>query len=64
MDKRKGGGGNMFRRAKEEVVRNLKEAGCRQLTIIQVMECLKRGTLSEQMELLSRHRDSLLDQMH
>ena len=54
----------MFRQSKEDVVRNLKDAGCSQQTIEQCMECLKRGTLSEQMELLSRHRDSLLDQMH
>ena len=46
----------MFRRSKEDVVRNLKDAGCSQQTIEQFMECLKRGTLSEQMELLSRHR--------
>lgn len=54
----------MFRQSKEDVVRNLKDAGCSQQTIEQFIECLKRGTLSEQMELLSRHRDSLLDQMH
>ena len=39
----------MFRRSKEDVVRNLKDAGCSQQTIEQFMECLKRGTLSEQM---------------
>ncbi len=43
----------MFRQSKEDVVRNLKDAGCSQQTIEQFMECLKRGTLSEQMELLS-----------
>ena len=50
--------------SEEAVIQNLKDAGCNQETIDQFMDCLKRGALSEQLQVLSRYRRSLLDKIH
>ncbi|HJA92176.1 MAG TPA: hypothetical protein H9717_03505 [Candidatus Eisenbergiella merdipullorum] len=50
--------------SEEAVLQNLKDAGCDQETIDRFMECLKKGTLKEQLQILSRHRNDLLDKVH
>lgn len=50
--------------SKEVVIQNLKDAGCDKDTILRFMECLKRGSIKEQLQILSLHRRNLLDNMH
>ena len=46
------------------LLRNLKDAGCDDLTIERYLKRKKEGREREQMRLLSLHRASLLDRLH
>lgn len=48
----------------ESVIQNLRDAGCSQTTISRFMECLKNGAEKEELQILSRHRKTLLDRIH
>lgn len=50
--------------SREDVIQNLKDAGCRQDTIDRFMTSLKNGTPKEQLQILSQHRQELLDKVH
>ena len=46
------------------LLRNLKDAGCDDLTIERYLKLKKEGREKEQIRLLSLHRASLLDRLH
>lgn len=46
------------------LLRNLKDAGCDEITIQKYFELQMEGKRQEQYRLLSLHRASLLDQVH
>ena len=48
----------------ESVIQNLRDAGCSQTTISRFMECLKNWAEKEELQILSRHRKTLLDRIH
>jgi len=54
----------MVYNSKEAVIQNLKDAGCNQDTIDRFMESLKNGASKEQLQILSQHRQKLLDKVH
>ena len=54
----------MIYASEEAVIQNLKDAGCSKGTIDRFMECLKKGTLKEQLRILSQQRQKLLDKVH
>lgn len=51
-------------RSREQVVQNLKDAGCSRGTIEEFIRCYDRKQKEEQILLLQRHRDQLLRQVH
>lgn len=48
----------------ETVVRNLEDAGCDKDTVVQFMELGKTGKKQGQVNLLEKHRRTLLDKVH
>lgn len=48
----------------ETVVRNLEDAGCDKDTVVQFMELRKTGKKQGQVNLLEKHRRTLLDKVH
>lgn len=54
----------MVYRSEKDVIQNLQDAGCNKETIDQFMDCLKRGTRGEQLQILSQQRKKLLDSVH
>lgn len=48
----------------ERLLRNLKDAGCGEVTIHKYLQLQKEGRRQEQYRLLSMHRASLLDRIH
>lgn len=47
-----------------KLLRNLKDAGCDEATIMKYLQLQKEGKRQEQFRLLSIHRASLLDRIH
>jgi len=46
------------------ILENLRDAGCDEKTVQRFMELEEEGDMQEQMKLLSRHRQQLLDRVH
>lgn len=66
---RKGGRRNMFAQATgdlapEDVIQNLKDAGCNKKTIEHFIKCMDQDDLSGQLQLMEAHRKCLLDKVH
>lgn len=51
-------------RSEESIVQNMEDAGCGEETIEQFLKCLKKGSVDQQLLLLSRYRRSLLEKLH
>lgn len=49
---------------KEDVVQNLKDAGCDDEKIERFMSCANQGDVTRGLELLEEHREILLEQVH
>lgn len=50
--------------SEEDVIQNLKDAGCDPDTVSRFLENLREGDKKDQLKVLSSHRSSLLDQIH
>lgn len=50
--------------SEDEVIQNLKDAGCGQEIIACFMKCMARNDLSGQLGLMKEHRQFLLDKVH
>ena len=50
--------------SKEDVIQNLKDAGCDPKTIKCFMECMEQDNLSGQFQLMEGQRKCLLDKVH
>lgn len=50
--------------SEEDVIQNLKDAGCSQEIIRHFMECMEQGDLKSQLRLMEGHRQCLLDKVH
>ncbi|MCM1253219.1 MAG: hypothetical protein NC321_10390 [Clostridium sp.] len=50
--------------SKEDVIQNLKDAGCNQETIQCFMKCMEQDDVSGQMQLMEEHRRCLLNKVH
>ncbi|MCM1262592.1 MAG: hypothetical protein NC313_07705 [Butyrivibrio sp.] len=48
----------------EDVIQNLKDAGCDQETIERFMNCMNQGDLNGQLRLMEEHRKCILDRVH
>lgn len=48
----------------EEVIQNLKDAGCSQAQIQKFVKCLEDESKKEQLAFLDGHRNDLLDRVH
>lgn len=48
----------------ECTIRNLEKAGCCEKTIQAYLECKKKGNTAAQINLLSRQREDILDDIH
>lgn len=48
----------------QEIIQNLKDAGCDRETVEHFMELEENGDTLEQLKLLSIHRERLLDRVH
>ena len=55
---------DMKQRSKEEIIQNLKDAGCNDETIACYMECCACGETQKKKTLLAKHRKGLLDDLH
>ena len=51
-------------RTQEDLVQNLKDAGCSEKTISDFLEDITQEKLPEGLRLLQRHRRVLLDELH
>ena len=51
-------------RTEQDVIQNLKDAGCGKDAIDSFMGCYRGGEIVRGLRLLSDHRQSLLDQLH
>ncbi len=51
-------------RTQEDLVQNLKDAGCSEKTISDFLEDMTQEKLPEGLRLLQRHRRVLLDELH
>lgn len=49
---------------REDVIRNLEDAGCDDATIDCIMNCLEHGNTDGCLKQLSEHRDCLLKDVH
>lgn len=54
----------MKTRSREEIIRNLKDAGCDAETIENYMKCCDCGEVQKKEKLLEKHRKSLLEDLH
>ncbi|MCM1542865.1 MAG: hypothetical protein NC121_16615 [Blautia sp.] len=48
----------------EDVIQNLKDAGCDRETIGRFMECMEQDDLIGQLRLMEEHRKCILDRVH
>lgn len=48
----------------EEIIQNLKDAGCGPNTVKRFLALWEQGQTKEQLELLAQHREQLLDKVH
>ncbi|MCD7855439.1 MAG: hypothetical protein LUG66_07485 [Clostridiales bacterium] len=54
----------MINKSKEDIIQNLKDAGCGDETISKFMENINKGYTEEGTDILNRHRRTLLDKLH
>ena len=50
--------------SRENLIQNLKDAGCCEKMICDFMECFDKADIDRQIALLELHRDDLLDNVH
>ena len=50
--------------SREDLIQNLKDAGCCEEMICDFMECFDKADIDRQIALLELHRDDLLDNVH
>lgn len=50
--------------SRNAVIQNLKDAGCSEEMIRTFLDCLKKGMVREQLDLLAVQRKTLLDRIH
>ncbi|MCM1048869.1 MAG: hypothetical protein NC433_10625 [Clostridiales bacterium] len=50
--------------SEEDVIQNLKDAGCDTKTIECFMKFMEHNDLNSQLELMDKHRQQILDQVH
>ena len=50
--------------SREDLIQNLKDAGCCEKMICDFMECFDKADIDRQIALLEPHRDDLLDNVH
>ncbi|MCM1416622.1 MAG: hypothetical protein NC430_11960 [bacterium] len=50
--------------SEEDVIQNLKDAGCDRETIERFMNCMNQGDLNGQLRLMEEHRKCILDKVH
>lgn len=50
--------------SEEDVIQNLKDAGCNQETIDSFMKCMGQNDLNGQLQLMEGQRKCLLDRVH
>ena len=50
--------------SREDLIQNLKDAGCCEKMICDFMECFDKADIDRQIALLELHRDDLLDNVH
>lgn len=50
--------------SKEDVIQNLKDAGCDKETIECFIKCMDYNDLNGQLQLMDKHRQHILDQVH
>ena len=50
--------------SREDLIQNLKDAGCCEKMICDFMECFDKADIDSQIALLELHRDDLLDNVH
>lgn len=48
----------------EKTIQNMKDAGCSEDTISRFLICYQAGDIKGELNVLSRHRQNLLDQIH
>lgn len=51
-------------KSREDIIQNLKDAGCDRNTISDFMALSDMGKTKEEIDLLSKHRKLMLDKMH
>lgn len=51
-------------REEERTIQNMKDAGCSESTINRFLTCYHEGNFKGQMQVLSDHRRSLLEEIH
>ena len=51
-------------RTQEDIVQNLRDAGCDEDIISKFLECVEKGKKPESLRLLKRQRSELLDAVH
>lgn len=51
-------------KSREDIIQNLKDAGCDSNTISDFMDLSDRGKTKEELDLLSEHRRKMLDKIH
>ena len=51
-------------RCEDDIIQNLKDAGCDEATIRTFLDNLQRGKQATGIQLLQKHRRSLLDNLH
>lgn len=51
-------------RSREQVIQNLKDAGCGRDVIAEFIDCYDKKQQKEQIQVLQRQRDKLLRQVH
>ncbi len=54
----------MKERSEEEIIQNLRDAGCGEETILRYLECHSLGESRKKKKLLAKHRESLLEDLH
>lgn len=50
--------------SEEEVIQNLKDAGCSQEIIVRFMKYMSQDNVNGQLQLMDEHRKYLLDRVH
>ncbi len=49
---------------KEDIIQNMKDAGCSRDTIKSCMDCMEKGSIEELLKKLDNHRGALLNKIH